>query len=81
MKNWEAMGRQLLDNEDSAGKIRALSQSEEIQNVAKMVDVRAVEKAAEKGDTDTLKQILAQVLSTEDGQRLARQIGEVMGKK
>jgi len=80
MNKWESMGRQILGQKGSEEKLRALSQSREMQSVSKQVEAEAVQRAMADGDTEALRRILSQVLSTEDGQRLAKQIGSMMGK-
>ena len=79
MNELEAIGKRLMEQGD-ADKLKALSQSKEAQKIAQMVDADAVEKAAASGDADTLKKILAQVLNSEDGRKLASKISPAMNK-
>ena len=42
------------------------------------LDAQKIEQAARAGDTETLRQILTQVLSTDTGQRLAGKVKDAM---
>ena len=44
----------------------------------KDLDAQKIEQAARAGDTETLRQILTQVLSTDTGQRLAGKVKDAM---
>ena len=53
-----------------------------MSNLLHFIDLAArlieVEQAARAGDTETLRQILTQVLSTDTGQRLAGKVKDAM---
>ena len=67
-----------LQNSPKSGGINAAANSAEARRVASSLDAAAVEKAAKNGDAAALKGILSQVLSTPDGQALAKKIQEAM---
>ena len=46
-----------------------------------MVDTHAVEEAARTGDADALRRMLTQVLSTDEGKRLAENVRRMMQEK
>ena len=46
--------------------------------LAGALDAQKIEQAARAGDTETLRQILTQVLSTDTGQRLAGKVKDAM---
>ena len=62
-------------------KIKKLAQSREGQQLSRMVDAAAVESAARSGDTDALKRMLSQVLSTDEGKKLAESVRMLMQDK
>jgi hypothetical protein len=45
-----------------------------------MVDTQKAQRAVQDGDTAALKEILQQVLQTEDGRALAERLGNMLGK-
>ena len=67
-----------LQSSPQAGGIKAAANSAEAQRVVSSLDSAAVERAAKNGDAAALKGILSQVLSTPDGQALAKKIQEAM---
>ncbi|MBQ8264119.1 MAG: hypothetical protein IJY96_05015 [Oscillospiraceae bacterium] len=64
----------------AAEKLKAAAASPEGQSVLKNLDTAAVEKAAKAGDMKALRDILSGVLSTPEGQALAKKIRQSMGK-
>ena len=81
----EKMAGDLLKGEkaavlkQNAEEIRKLAQSSDGEKVRSLLgDEKKVAKALEKGDTETLKNLMAQVLSTEEGNRLAQQLMGLM---
>ena len=75
----------LLDGEQAealkrnAKDIQKLAQSPDGKKVRALLgDEKAVAAALEQGDTDTLKALMAKVLSTEEGSRLAQQLMGLM---
>ena len=72
MKDLDALKNQLARD----GRLQRL------QEILHFIDLAArlieVEQAARAGDTETLRQILTQVLSTDTGQRLAGKVKDAM---
>ena len=63
----------------NAKEIRKLAQSTDGKKVRSLMgDEQKVAEALEKGDTETLKKLMTQVLSTEEGSRLAQQLMGLM---
>lgn len=54
--------------------LQKLADGPDGQKIAKLVDVSALEQAAQKGDTAALSAMLRKVLTTPEGQRLAEQV-------
>jgi len=79
MNQFEKMGQSLLKGENGQ-KLRSLAQTPEAQKIGKMVDTEALRAAAESGDTETVKNVLAGVLATDEGKRIAALLGSLMGK-
>ena len=77
MQNFEDLGRE-LSRRGKTKQLKALAETDDVQRLSKMVDGAAVEKAAKSGDSDALKAILSQVLSTAEGQRLAKSVQQMM---
>ena len=69
-----------LQNSPNAGRLNAIANSADSQKLSKLVDLKAVENAAKSGDARALSGILAQVMSTEEGKRLAKDLSSLMGK-
>ena len=80
MQNFEKLGQE-LERMGKTEKIKQLAQSEDVQRIGRMVDVNAVEKAAKSGDSEALKRMLAQVLSTDEGKKLAESVSRLMQEK
>ena len=59
-------------------KLVEAADSEEGRKLASIIDTAAVEKAAKSGDSAALKSILSQVLSSPEGQALAKKISDAM---
>lgn len=79
MKDAEKLGKELFSG-DKAGKAKEVINSEAGKRVGKMVDGKALKKALAEGDKDTMSRILNQVMSTDDGKALVKQISERFGK-
>ena len=71
------MGRE-LSRRGKTEQLKALAGTDDVQRLSRMLDTAAVEKAAKSGDSDALKDILSQVLSTAEGQRLAQSVQQMM---
>ena len=59
-------------------RLKSLADSPEGRAVSRMLDPAAVEKAAKSGDTAALQSILSDVLSTDEGKRLAERLKEAV---
>lgn len=80
MKDIESVKKELMASKKSA-ELAKFAKSPEAARISKAVDGAALKKAAMAGDQETLGNILKQVLSTPDGQALAKKIGETFGQK
>lgn len=67
-----------LEKSGKADKLRELADSEDCRALGAMLDAAAVAKAVSNGDSNAISGILRQVLSTEEGKRMARKINEAM---
>ncbi len=79
MESFDKLSRSLIEK-DKNGKIDSFVKSSEGQRLGKMIDGKALKKAAMQGDQETLTKILAQVMSTQDGKALVKKISESFGK-
>lgn len=61
-----------------ADKLKGLADSEEAKRLTDMLDKEKVERAAMSGDGAALRDILRQVLTTDEGKRLAGRISDAM---
>jgi len=77
MQNFEQLGKE-LERRGKAGDIRKLAESEDGLKLAGMIDGAKVEQAARSGDADALRAMLSQVLSTQEGKRLAENVRKMM---
>ena len=59
---------------ESSASMQAISESAEAKKLLQRVDASAVERAVKRGDTEALKGVLAQVLSTPEGRALAEKV-------
>jgi len=80
MHNFEKLGQE-LERMGKTEEIKRLAQSEAVQKIGLMVDTDAVEKAARSGDNEALKRMLAQVLSTDEGKKLAESVSRLIQGK
>ena len=60
-----------IEKSGKKDRLKSLADSAEGRAVSRMLDPAAVEKAAKSGDTAALQSILSDVLSTDEGKRLA----------
>ena len=79
MDSLKAQGEALLRS-PRGNAVRALADSPEARALEKTVSPEAVESAVRSGDGEQLRTLLHQVLSTEEGQALARRIAALGGK-
>ena len=77
MRDLESVGRE-LERMGKTQKLKSIAESADGQKIGRMLDPKAVEKAAKSGDTDALRGILGQVLSTDEGRRLAESLRKAM---
>ena len=67
-----------LEKRGKKDRLKSLADSAEGRAVSRMLDPAAVEKAAKSGDTAALQSILSDVLSTDEGKRLAERLKKAM---
>ena len=77
MKDWDAL-KQELARDGRLKRLQAIADSTDGQRFADALDAQKIEQAARTGDTELLRQILTQVLSTDAGQRLAGKVKDAM---
>lgn len=77
MKDLEKLGEE-LNRSGKSEKLKVLADSADGRAIGRMVDAAEVERAAKSGDMAALKGILSQVLSTDEGKRLAESLKKVM---
>ena len=77
MKDLERLGEE-LSRSGKGERLKSLADTAEGKAVSRMVDQENLERAATSGDTAALKDILSQVLSTDEGKRLAEKLKKAM---
>lgn len=77
MKDLERLGEE-LSRSGKGERLKSLADTAEGKAVSRMVDQEKLEQAAKSGDTAALKDILSQVLSTDEGKRLAEKLKKAM---
>lgn len=77
MKDLDALKNQLA-RDRRLQRLQEIADSTDGQKLADALDAQMIEQAARAGDTETLRQILTQVLSTDTGQRLAGKVKDAM---
>ena len=77
MKDLDAL-KQELARAGRRQRLQAIADSTDGQRFADALDAQKIEQAARTGDTELLRQILTQVLSTDAGQRLAGKVKDAM---
>ena len=77
MKDLDALKNQLA-RDGRLKRLQAIADSTDGQRFADALDAQKIEQAARTGDTELLRQILTQVLSTDAGQRLAGKVKDAM---
>lgn len=77
MKDLDALKNQLA-RDGRLQRLQEIADSTDGQKLAGTLDAQKIEQAARAGDTETLRQILTQVLSTDTGQRLAGKVKDAM---
>lgn len=69
----------LLEGEDGK-KLRALADTPQARELGGLIDPAEAERAARAGDVEALRGMMARILSTEQGRKLAQDISGAMGK-
>ena len=59
-----------------AEKLKSVLASGGAEKLSKIVDPKAVEAAAQRGDSAALARMISKLLTTEEGRRLAAQLGK-----
>lgn len=77
MKDLDSL-KQELARDGRLKRLQAIADSTDGQRFADALDAQKIEQAARTGDTELLRQILTQVLSTDAGQRLAGKVKDAM---
>ena len=77
MKDLERLGEE-LSRSGKGERLKSLADTAEGKAVSRMEDQEKLERAAKSGDTAALKDILSQVLSTDEGKRLAEKLKKAM---
>ena len=77
MKDLDALKNQLA-RDGRLQRLHEIADSTDGQKLPGALDAQKIEQAARAGDTETLRQILTQVLSTDTGQRLAGKVKDAM---
>lgn len=77
MQNFESIGRE-LERRGKTDTLKSIAESPDGQKLSRMLDSQAVEKAARSGDMNALRSMLTQVLSTDEGKRLAENVRKMM---
>lgn len=67
-----------IEKSGKKDRLKSLADSAEGRAVSRMLDPAAVERAAKSGDTAALQSILSDVLSTDEGKRLAERLKKAM---
>ena len=77
MNGFEEMEKK-LEKTGKMNRLKAIAESNDGKALADAPDAKKVEQAARSGDTAALKAILSQVLSTDEGKRLAEKVKDAM---
>lgn len=76
-KDLDKLGEELSKGEKGS-RLRSIADSDDGRAISRMVNTGEIEKAAKTGDTEALRGILSQVLSTDEGRRLAEALKKAM---
>lgn len=80
MKKLEEAKQKLMAS-GKASELSRLAGSPEAARIKNALDVTALKNAAASGDGETLAALVTQVLTTPEGQALAKKVGETFGGK
>ncbi|MEG1633572.1 MAG: hypothetical protein RR314_05915 [Oscillospiraceae bacterium] len=73
----EKLGKELTKS-GKTDRLKAVADSADAKRLSEMLDGKAVERAALSGDSAALQSILRQVMETDEGKRLAKQLSDAM---
>lgn len=84
--NFDQMAEQLLNSTSKAklvskkGQLEKLANSSDGEKIKELIGDGGedIKKAFAKGDTDALKSMVANILKTEEGARIAKQLSDMM---
>lgn len=79
MEGWEEL-EQELKRRGKTGALRQLAASGDARRLAERMDGAKAREALRRGDGASLSALLQQVLTSEEGRRLARQVEDMMKK-
>jgi len=57
--------------------LKGLARSEEVKRLGESLDIKSIEKAAERGDMAALEAAVKSVLKTEEGRKLAEKLRKI----
>ena len=77
VKDLEKLGEELRKR-GKTDALKSLADSADGQAIGRMLDPAEVERAAKSGDAAAIKNILTQVLGTDEGRRLAESLKRAM---
>lgn len=67
-----------MKNKKTMQTVKRLAESEDVAALAKTIDQNALRSAAEKHNPEVMRAVLQQLLSTEEGRRLAQKVKAAM---
>lgn len=67
-----------MKNKKTMQAVKRLAESEDVAALAKTIDQNALRSAAEKQNPEVMRAVLQQLLSTEEGRRLAQKVKAAM---
>ena len=77
MNRFEDVGRE-LQRRGKTERIKELADSADGQKLSRMIDPKAIEAAAKSGDSAAMSGIIARILSTDEGRRIAESLKQLM---
>ena len=77
MNSFEGMAHE-LERQGKGDALKRLADSEDGKRIGRMVDAEKLEKAAKDGDSRALREMLAGVLQTDEGKRLAESLRRLL---
>lgn len=67
-----------MKNKKTMQTVKRLAESEDVSALAKTIDQNALRSAAEEQNPEVMRAVLQQLLSTEEGRRLAQKVKAAM---